>query len=131
MKKEIKGYHYIICCQVYPFDLMISVDESDLILEKELLRRHISKEQIERVTKFENTTKVGHTLMLPTGQTIVRLKTRDRDRNSVIACLSHEIFHVVTFVLQRVGIKFKMDSSDEAYAYLIEWVTKQALDKLK
>lgn len=41
--------------------------------------------------------------------------------------MAHEIFHVVRFVMERVGIGL-CDESDEAYAYLIGYVTDMVND---
>lgn len=44
--------------------------------------------------------------------------------------LSHEIFHVVCRILRRVGIPLK-ENTEEAYCYLIGWITKQFWLELK
>lgn len=66
--------------------------------------------------------------MFPTGQTLLWLNEKP---NSVsgLATLNHEIFHCACFILERVGIVYS-ESSDEAYAYLIEYLTKQIYNKL-
>lgn len=38
--------------------------------------------------------------------------------------LAHEIFHAVTFILTRIGMSLT-NESDEAYAYLIGYLTKE------
>ena len=63
----------------------------------------------------------GLCLMLKRGSHIVRLKEDDGSskwRNT----LSHEIFHVVCNIMSKVGIVLH-DDSEEAYAYLIGYIT--------
>lgn len=43
--------------------------------------------------------------------------------------LSHEIFHLVTLILDQRGIKFSFDC-DEAYAYYIGFITEQIYKKI-
>lgn len=46
-----------------------------------------------------------------------------------IGTLSHEIFHIVEMMFDRIGIPLSIDTS-EAYAYAIEYVTKRIYDCL-
>lgn len=36
--------------------------------------------------------------------------------------IAHEVFHVVTMLMRNVGVKIT-SKNDEAYAYMIDWVT--------
>ena len=46
-----------------------------------------------------------------------------------ISTISHEIFHLVYNALNRSGLKMSLDS-EESYAYLIGWYTKEIYKKL-
>lgn len=48
---------------------------------------------------------------------------------NTVGMVVHESFHFVDYVLKRAGIKLSEDS-DEAYTYLLEYVTKQILKHL-
>lgn len=41
-----------------------------------------------------------------------------------LSILQHEIFHCVMFILDKIGIKLSY-KTDEIYAYLIQYITKQ------
>ncbi len=44
--------------------------------------------------------------------------------------LQHEIFHYVTFLLDRLGITFCLETSDEAFAYLVGYITTEIYKKI-
>jgi hypothetical protein len=72
--------------------------------------------------------KEGKSVMFPTGQTLLWLNEKPNSVNG-LATLNHEIFHCACFILERVGIIYS-ETSDEAYAYLIEYLTKQIYAEL-
>jgi len=116
---------FIIDCQVYPFQILVYFGQDKKPLFKELSKR-LPKSAIDTLKTFEF--KVGKSVMFTTGQTLLWLNEKP---NSVsgLATLNHEIFHCVCFILERVGIVYS-ESSDEAYAYLIEYLTKQIYNEL-
>lgn len=71
---------------------------------------------------------MGRTLMLRSGQVILRLENRKR-KEDFRATLSHEIFHVVEFLFYRLGIGYS-EKSSEAFAYQIEYLTGSIYEKL-
>lgn len=116
---------FIIDCQVYPFQILVYFGQDKKPLYKELKKR-LPKSAIDTLKTFDF--KVGKSVMFPTGQTLLWLNEKP---NSVsgLATLNHEIFHCACFILERVGIVYS-ESSDEAYAYLIEYLTKQIYNEL-
>ena len=62
--------------------------------------------------------------MLLGGQTIIRI-----DCSKDIPTLTHEVFHAVEFLFERVGIKHSNDSS-EAFAYQIKYLMGSILEKI-
>ncbi len=46
------------------------------------------------------------------------------------AVLQHEIFHAVAFTLELAGLQLSVGVSDEAYAYMISWLTEELYTKL-
>lgn len=72
--------------------------------------------------------KEGKTIMFPTGQTLIWLKRKPQSIND-LAILNHEIFHCTCFILNRCGIQMSK-KSDEAFAYLIQYLTEQIYNEL-
>lgn len=134
MKRKPKGSNFIIPLVVYPFDIMVSIAQDDATF-KAALEKHLPpncKKDIEDdpdiLTMGIPTN--GRTLNLQTGyQTIIRLKDYPAGPRGH-AIVAHEIFHACTFVLWRVGLPLEVMKTDEAYAYLIDYVTEQFYNNL-
>jgi len=67
--------------------------------------------------------------MLDTGQIILWMEKKPTTP-FLLSILAHEIFHCTCFLMDRVGIKYS-DDSDEAYAYMIQYLTTKCYEKLK
>lgn len=115
MKK--KGKNFIIPLVIYPFDILVSINETD-----DHIREHFKKYEIEEGNFFEGRITTARTLQFETGQTIIRFYTWE---SCTMATVAHEIFHAVTLILDRVGMPFDIEKNDEAYAYLIGYVTQE------
>ena len=116
---------FIVDCQVYPFQILVYFGQDKKPLFKELSNL-LPKSVVDTLKTLEF--KVGKSVMFPTGQTLLWLNEKPTSVNG-LATLNHEIFHCVCFILERVGIVYS-ESSDEAYAYLIEYLTKQIYNEL-
>lgn len=62
---------------------------------------------------------LGRTMQLDSGQTIILFK-----RSPEPSLLAHEVFHAAYMILNRIGITLS-EESDEAYAYLIQFITQK------
>ena len=125
MKKN-KAINFIIPLVVYPFDLMVSINETDVQLESILDKYFINEDTL---WKWHNATAVGRFCLFSTNQGLIRLRhypTTPFD----YGCLQHEIFHYVTHILDRMGIKLVLLKSDEAYSYLVGYITQEIYKKI-
>lgn len=107
---------------------MVSINQSDEQLFKNLDVYNIDQED-KKILIMEETAR-GRAAILSGNQSVIRIKTRkpNYETHSVIA---HEVFHSATFIMDRVGMKLKLMTSDEAYAYLIGFITQEIYKKLK
>lgn len=118
--------NFIINLEVYPFDVMVSIGETD-----EAVVKMFEKKGIEMGEEAKEAIKIrgkARTIMLVGGQSLLRLP-KHPETNFEYAVLQHEIFHVVEFVMSKIGIKL-CNKSDEAYAYLIQFLTLKIYNKL-
>jgi len=53
-----------------------------------------------------------------------------QDDIMAIPCIAHECLHVTSFILDGVGIKYSFES-EEAFAYLLEYLLDQYIKKVK
>lgn len=126
---KYKGSYFIIPLVVYPLDVMVSIDETDNVLLKRLLSYGETKEDCEGLLNLPETTR-GRCVMLPSNRTVIRLK-KQLKKQSFMSVMSHEVFHATTFIMDRVGMKLEINVSDEAYAYLIGYLTNEICKKIK
>lgn len=120
---------FIVDCEVYKFDVMVSVDESDEVLLKRLKKYGNSKEDCSDLVNMPSNT-TGRCAFLPSGQTVIRLRSQPNAlKQRAIIC--HETFHATTFILDCIGMTLQIGNSDEAYAYFQEYLFTQICLKLK
>ena len=62
------------------------------------------------------------------GSCIVRLEKYPKS-NGEIACMNHELLHAVMFIMNSCGVCYSEQSNNEAFTYLLEWLTKKTLEK--
>lgn len=106
---------------------MVSIAETDEQLEKKLNEYLI--DEGETHWKWGNPTAVGRFCLFTTNQGLIRMRVHPTT-NDHYATLSHEIFHYVMHIMSsRIGLTWTQ-KSDEAYAYLIGYLTKEIYGRL-
>ncbi len=128
-EKKKTGKFFLIKMGIYPFDVMVSVDEPDDVLIKRLEKYGNDKEDFKGLMNLHETVR-GRLAMLPSNQSVIRLVSQPT-KHEMMNVISHEVFHSATYILDRIGMKFKLGTSDEAYAYLIGYLTTEIYKKLK
>lgn len=119
MKRTTSKY-FLIKLDVYPFHILVSIDQTDEQLKKVMRTLKVAKEMIDEMPTMSTTSK-GSTLMLPANQTIIRLKTLP-NKYEFMAIVAHEALHATSFILNKVGIPFDQENSEEAYTYLMQHI---------
>ncbi|WP_080057182.1 hypothetical protein [Spirosoma aerolatum] len=120
--------NFIISYGVYPFDLMVSIGEDTETVKKRLSKTNLSRLDIEQTDVYEIVGK-GRTVMFSNGATLLRLPHLP-ETPFEFGVLSHEIFHCVHFLFEKIGIKLSMDS-DEAFAYMVGYITSEIFHRAK
>ncbi len=130
--KKAPTINFIIPLVVYPFDVMISVGQSDVQLghsmDKYGLGEVLKDCDIELV-RYTSDQNEGRAVIFPTNQSLLRIRKLPETAHEY-ATLAHEIFHIVTFILDRIGMKFVLLESDEAYAYLVGYLTEEIYKRI-
>lgn len=110
----------IIHIDIYNADILLHIGNNKQLLKYMRANGLASyiKDMKQLLGKNEQTT-LGRTMQLDNGQTIILFK-----RNPEPSLLAHEVFHAACMILNRIGITLS-DESDEAYAYLIQFITQK------
>lgn len=117
--------NFIIPLVIYPFDIMFSVGETDKQLRKKLkaaLHEDAFKQAYsdDFLEGFNPNGDAGQALFIPGHkQTIIRL-----GKHPSVGVAAHEIFHGCEMILRHLKMPLST-TNDEAYAYLIQYVTDQ------
>lgn len=124
---ENKSMNFIIPLVVYPFDLMVSINQSNDEIEESLKENGVDYSDVN--VRSESSTRKGRTIMFKGNQSLIRMFDFE-DTPECKGYLAHEIFHCVEFVFDRIGMKL-CRKSDEAYCYLVQYLTTQIYKNLK
>ena len=127
--KNYESFNFLVDLVLFPFDIMVSLGESDDELKNKLIELGSDDmEDIGRLLNLDSTVK-GRTIMLKGHQTVVRMPIVPKNAFDY-GILQHEIFHAVEFILYKIGITHDLDTSNELYAYMIGYVTGEVYKKL-
>lgn len=121
MRKQI---NFVIDCQIYPYDIMVSIGEDDKTLHRKMKRVNVEGDYSE--VSLEGCQ--GRCVMFKRGEIILRLKTYPKTPTEY-GNLAHEVFHAAEFLLRRINMPLTYES-DEAYAYLIGYITEEIYKKI-
>jgi hypothetical protein len=129
----MKKLNKIIPMGLYPFDLMLSFNESDKEVKKALKKFDITPKNTTETTIFDmdkSKNKIGRMVMFIGKQTIIRLNFYPHVNNSFeMGLLQHEIFHTVGFMMSEISTPL-VNETHEAYAYLIGYLTEKIYSEL-
>lgn len=120
MKKSFN----VIPLVIYPFDVVVSINQTDKEFCKSMKGQDMTDS--EGLFNLPKTTS-ARCVMLPSNLTVIRFKI---DKEICHDHIAHEIFHAATFIMERIGMEFIVMKSDEAYAYLIGYLTKKVYEIL-
>ena len=123
MKLKPKIKFRIIDYRVYPFEVLVSFHDTFQELES-VLKNKLPGDIHDGIDLFK-TTNLAKTVMLSNGTTCIwftpKLRKGGLWSHGVI---SHEVFHAVDMLLTKIGMTLT-NESDEAYAYLIQYLTNE------
>lgn len=122
--------HFIISLDIYPFDVLVSIDQTDEQLFTVLKKYGITdKDDIKLIIDLPDTCR-GRCIMFKSNQTVIRLK-RQPKKHIMIGVIAHECFHATDFILGKIGMRLETFVSDEAYSYLQQYLVETISLKMK
>lgn len=116
----------VISIDVYNTDMLLVIGTQEEL--KLALEEHLGKEEAEEsynvMAEDISNISLGRSAFLDSGQVVLWMPN-SKDK----ATLAHEIFHIVCYIMEKVGISLRYES-EEAYAYLIGFITDKVNDAL-
>jgi hypothetical protein len=129
-KVKIKPFYFIVQNDVYPFDIMVSVDEDKDVLAERLIDTGQDEDVVNEIINLSKNT-LARSGIFESNALLLILKVNGKNRYELMSILAHEAFHLTTLIMDRIGMKFKIGVSDEAYAYLIAKIYFDVASKIK
>lgn len=123
-----KNINFRVPLVVYPFDVMVSIDQDDYQLGPFLDKLDLSVEEI-LMCRYSSERSPGRFCMFSNGVSFIRIRRLPKSSED-FGTLAHEIFHVCAAVMDRIGTKLQVMVSDEPYAYLIGYLTEHIYKKM-
>ena len=130
-KKWTDKAHFHISVDMFKVDIVFvcNCDKKEVLLKlKMALRENFKYFESARIGDWDEETIIGR-MMCFRGGFIVLLKDNKGNFSNYISNLIHEITHVVSYLLRDRSIPLTEDT-EEVYAYLTEYITREALLKL-
>lgn len=124
MAKKTPPINFIVSLHICPFDVMVSIGQDDAQVEKVLTSKYGLVGRDIEISKYIGERVQGKACMFSNNASFIRLRKLPEYAED-FGYLAHEIFHVVTFVMEATGMELVIMKSDEAYAYLIQYLTEQ------
>lgn len=126
MKKyNIKSF--IVRVEIYKTEVLVNV--GDFTGLKKKLKKYLSKQEITQFTEDLNEHSSGRSMPIKSKRCFCIWVKEYPDTVDAIAVMSHEILHIVFMIMAEVGIEYSQES-EEAYTYLMQFLTEAIYEKL-
>jgi|SRR6185312_2669307 len=127
--KPYKTYHFEIPLHIYPFKVLFSMGESDEVLLKKLKKYGEFHQEESDNLKL---TGVGRCIMcFDYRLVIIRIDPLFSEKHETLGTINHEILHAVIYILDACGVKLEKGVSDEAFTYLMGYISAEIHKKIK
>jgi|688.fasta_scaffold385850_3 hypothetical protein len=124
-----KKHFFILNIDIYHLDIFVSYNQTDKEFLKSVKQYRINDEALSLITNLDDNV-MGRTVLVENGGIMLRLK-KQHNTIELYSLLAHEVFHVTTMAMNRIGDSLEVGTNDDAYAYLQEHITRKILSKLK
>ncbi|OGB84457.1 hypothetical protein A3F66_07050 [candidate division TM6 bacterium RIFCSPHIGHO2_12_FULL_32_22] len=129
-QKLYKPQTVFIDSGTYPFTILCFINQDNKTVEKTLLKYFDKKTIVEMNILNTNTAKTCYIPTAKNGKILVRFNDLHENCADCLPIITHEMFHVVTFLFNHIGIKHS-NKSEEAFAYQLQYYCNKLLLKLK
>lgn len=114
-------------CEIYHCTIFVSIGKPDAAMRKFL--KCLEKHGYNHKSYEEDERKLSGSIeLLGVGNLLIWLEELPTDGVSH-GVMSHEIFHAAVAILRRVNMPLTQDS-EEAFSYLVGWITRKIFDKI-
>lgn len=125
MIKKVKRrrLNFFFPLEVYPYNIVVSIAETDEELKKSLKKLHIEWNE-------DMICPGSGRFIMKDKNVVIRIKSYPNNAFG-ISTVSHEAFHTTAHVLEDIGMSLVLSSNDEAFAYLLDFIVYKIYKKIK
>ena len=110
--------HFLIDYVIYPFDLLVSICESDEIV-RDILKEKLPEEHHGEIDVIFADSE-ARAVRFPNGATVIRFVNDPSP-----GLIAHESFHAVEFLMDAIEVP-----TGEAWAYLLQYIVNSITNKI-
>jgi hypothetical protein len=120
----MKAKHFIIDYVIYPFNLIVSICETDEQVRQILTEKlpDYAHTDINLVLGKDDSLYVGHTVKFSSGATIIRFP-----KKPTAGTIAHESLHAVEFLMNAIGD----ETVGEHWNYLLGYIVNRITEEVK
>jgi hypothetical protein len=130
-KQFQKKHMFLVGHGAYPFDVLVCInytsDEVIKYVENEL-NYPLNDKEAELLQRRPNSS--GLAVMLEGGQSVLQIASWGVLHKN-LATLTHEAFHLVEFLFNRVNVQYELHVSSEVWAYQIDHIINHTIHALE
>lgn len=116
----------IIRVDIYNRDVIVHCGKMKPL--RKYLSKFLSRDAVDEICEHLKDCSLGMTVQIADGGILVYMPHEPVNAKG-LGVLVHELFHAAYFIMRKAGIDCN-DSTDEAYAYLIEFLVEKAFSSL-
>jgi hypothetical protein len=126
---KLKPALFIVDLELIPFQIAVSVEQSDQTLTKFLHGYGYSTEDMAGIMNLPETVN-ARCVMLHKNHTVIRIKSMNT-KHELAGSIAHEALHATSMIMECIGVKFCPLTSEEIYAYTVQKIVKEIHKQLK
>ena len=122
---------FTISLVIFPYDVIVSYAQNDKEIKSSLHELGVDEKTIKDVTLYPISSYNG--LCVPANnnlQVVIRIK-KGLDKYTKLGVVVHEVTHATIFIYDAIGSKLTIDSSDEFYCYMNQYLTTEIMKKIE
>lgn len=124
----INSISFVVNLHIYPYKVLFAFNQTDEDVYSQLRKLRVGKKEIGDSHIIDKSSGIAVTYTT-SQRALIRMNKMPKE-NYYKGTLAHEIDHVANDILNAIGM-YRTNASEEAYTYLIGYITSQAYAKLR
>lgn len=124
-----KGIYRVFTVPIYGVEVLVSFGLSVDALKKVLAKKGVSEKDINYFFEGLKDSVTARVVDFKRNQYVIWYKENENSYE-MMSTIAHESFHLATLILDNIGVKLDIETTDEVYAYLLGYIVKKNVEIL-